>query len=127
MLTNVGMIRFADRARRELLATGATGRRRSPETLDNLTRREAQIAQLAAGGLSNPEIATRLFVSPRTAEHHLVKVFTKLGIGSRVQLRSALAAQEDTAATVTRTSRHPGAAASHGGTTRPLSADAFHG
>lgn len=67
-------IRFADRARRELLATGATVRRRSPETLDDLTAREAQIARLAADGLSNPEIGTRLFVSPRTAEYHLAKV-----------------------------------------------------
>ena len=93
MLAGMGMIRFPDRARLELLATGATVRRRSPETLDNLTVREAQIARLAADGLSNPEIGTRLFVSPRTAEYHLAKVFTKLGIGSRVELRSALTAE----------------------------------
>ena len=97
MLTSMGMIRFADRARRELLATGATVRRRSPETLDTLTPRETQIARLAADGLSNPEIGTRLFVSPRTAEYHLAKVFTKLSIGSRVELRTALAAQADPA------------------------------
>jgi DNA-binding NarL/FixJ family response regulator len=97
----MGMIRFAERARRELVSTGATVRRRSPETLDDLTAREAQIARLAADGLSNPEIATRLFVSPRTAEYHLAKVFTKLGIGSRVELRSALTAQGDPAASHT--------------------------
>jgi DNA-binding CsgD family transcriptional regulator len=101
MFTSMGMIRFAERARRELVSTGATVRRRSPETLDDLTAREAQIARLAADGLSNPEIATRLFVSPRTAEYHLAKVFTKLGIGSRVELRSALTAQGDLAASHT--------------------------
>ncbi len=97
MLTSMGMIRFAERAQRELLATGTTVRRRRPETLDALTAREAQIAQMAAAGLSNPEIGTRLFVSPRTAEYHLAKVFSKLGIGSRVELRSALAAEGDAA------------------------------
>ena len=98
MLTSMGMIRFAERARLELLATGATVRRRSPETLDALTAREAQIARLAADGLSNPEIGTRLFVSPRTAEYHLAKVFSKLSIGSRVELRRALAVEENAAA-----------------------------
>ena len=97
MLAGMGMIRFAERAHRELLATGGTIRRRSPETLDALTAREAQIARLAADGLSNPEIGIRLFVSPRTAEYHLAKVFTKLGIGSRIELTGALAAELDAA------------------------------
>ena len=98
MLGGMGMVRFAERAQRELLATGGTIRRRSPETLDALTVREAQIARLAADGLSNPEIGIRLFVSPRTAEYHLAKVFSKLGIGSRVELQRALAATAAAAA-----------------------------
>lgn len=99
MLAGMGMIRFAERAQRELMATGVTVRRRSPDTLDALTAREAQIGRLAADGLSNPEIGIRLFVSPRTAEYHLAKVYTKLGIGSRVELHGALAADANTAAT----------------------------
>ena len=85
---------FAERARRELLATGETARRRSVDTRDVLTPQEAQIARLARDGLSNPEIGARLFLSPRTVEWHLHKVFTKLGIRSRWELSSALPSSE---------------------------------
>ena len=81
---------FAGRARRELLATGETVRKRTVETAVELTPQEAQIARLARDGLSNPEISTQLFLSPRTVEWHLHKVFTKLGISSRIQLHRAL-------------------------------------
>ena len=81
---------FAERARRELLATGETVRKRTVETLDDLTPQELQIAQRAAGGQTNPEIGAQLFLSPRTVEWHLRKVFGKLGISSRRELRSAL-------------------------------------
>jgi DNA-binding CsgD family transcriptional regulator len=80
---------FAKRARRELLATGETVRRLTNATRDALTPQEAQIARLARDGLSNPEIGTQLFISPRTVEYHLRKVFTKLDIRSRKQLRYA--------------------------------------
>ena len=90
----VGMAGFAERARRELVATGATVRKRSLETRDDLTAQEAQIARLAADGQSNPEIAAQLFISPRTVEWHLNKVFVKLGIRSRKGLRSALPRSE---------------------------------
>jgi DNA-binding NarL/FixJ family response regulator len=81
---------FAERARRELQATGEKVRKRTEETRDELTAQERQIAQLARDGLSNPEIGARLFLSPRTVEYHLSKVFTKLGIRSRGQLANAL-------------------------------------
>jgi DNA-binding CsgD family transcriptional regulator len=81
---------FAERARRELLATGETVRRHTSETRDVLTQQEAQIARLAAEGQTNPEIGAQLFISPRTVEYHLRKVFTKLGLGSRKELRAAL-------------------------------------
>jgi DNA-binding NarL/FixJ family response regulator len=87
----IGMEAFAERARVELLATGATVRKRSMETVDELTPQERQIAGLARDGLSNPEIGARLFLSPRTVEWHLRKVFGKLGIGSRRELAGALA------------------------------------
>ncbi len=90
MLAEIGMEAFAERARRELLATGETVRKRSPETRDDLTAQEEQIARLARDGLSNPEIGSQLFISPRTVEWHLRKVFTKLGITSRRELRAAL-------------------------------------
>ena len=90
MLTDVGMEAFAERARRELLATGETVRKRSVETLDDLTPQEAQIGRMAADGFTNPEIGAQLFLSPRTVEWHLRKVFGKLGISSRRQLRTAL-------------------------------------
>jgi ATP/maltotriose-dependent transcriptional regulator MalT len=90
MLDTMGIEAFAERARRELLATGETIRKRSVETRDELTAREAQIVRLARDGLSNPEIGTRLFISPRTVEYHLHKIFGKLGISSRKQLRRTL-------------------------------------
>ena len=92
MLTQIGMDAFAERARRELEATGATVRNRRPETRDELTAQEAQIAQLARDGHTNPAIASQLFLSPRTVEWHLRKVFAKLGIKSRRELESALRA-----------------------------------
>jgi len=90
MFTAIGMEAFAERARHELLATGETVRTRSAGPRDQLTPQEAQIARLARAGLSNPEIATQLFLSPRTVEYHLAKVFAKLDITSRRQLRQAL-------------------------------------
>jgi DNA-binding CsgD family transcriptional regulator len=91
LLSTMGIDAFADRAERELRATGATARRRRVETSGDLTPQEAQIARLAAEGLSNPEIAARLFLSPRTVEYHLRKVFTKLRISSRRELGVVLA------------------------------------
>jgi ATP/maltotriose-dependent transcriptional regulator MalT len=90
MLATMGIEGFADRARRELLATGETVRKRTVETRGDLTAQEAQIARLARDGLSNPEIGTRLFISPRTVQYHLRKVFLKLGIRSRTQLDRVL-------------------------------------
>jgi DNA-binding CsgD family transcriptional regulator len=98
MLEAMGMEGFAARAWRELRATGETARRRAVAAGDGeLTAQEAQIARLARDGLSNPEIATRLFLSPRTVHYHLGKVFTKLDITSRRQLRRILPATADTA------------------------------
>jgi DNA-binding CsgD family transcriptional regulator len=90
MLVSMGVEAFADRARRELLATGETARKRTVETRDELTAQEAQIARLAREGLSNPEIGTRLFISPRTVKYHLRKVFIKLDITSRNDLDRVL-------------------------------------
>jgi DNA-binding CsgD family transcriptional regulator len=90
LLTAIGMEAFAERARVELLATGEKVRKRTIETRDDLTAQERQIAQLARDGLSNPEIGARLFLSPRTVEWHLRKVFAKLAIRSRRELASAL-------------------------------------
>jgi DNA-binding CsgD family transcriptional regulator len=90
MFVAIGMEAFAERARRELKATGEKVRKRSPETSDQLTPQEEQIARLARDGFSNPEIGAQLFISARTVEWHLRKVFTKLGISSRRQLRNAL-------------------------------------
>jgi len=90
MLEGMGMAAFAERARRELWATGETARKRSVPDPGKLTAQEAQIAKLAQGGLTNPEIGTRLFISARTVEYHLSKVFSKLGITSRAQLDHAL-------------------------------------
>jgi len=86
MFSRAGAEAFAERTRRELLATGETARRRSSETLGILTAQEAQIARLAQEGLSNPEIGAQLFISPRTVQYHLHKVFQKLEITSRNQL-----------------------------------------
>jgi DNA-binding CsgD family transcriptional regulator len=90
MLDAMGMAGFAERARKELAATGETARKRTIETASELTAQEAQIARLARNGHSNPEISTQLFISPRTVEWHLRMVFTKLGISSRGELRAAL-------------------------------------
>jgi DNA-binding CsgD family transcriptional regulator len=86
----IGMEAFAERARGELQATGEKVRKRTVETRDELTPQERQIARLARDGLSNPEIGARLFLSPRTVEWHLHKVFSKLGIRSRRELAKAL-------------------------------------
>jgi DNA-binding CsgD family transcriptional regulator len=90
MLADMGAEAFAERARRELQATGETVRKRTVETLDELTPQEVQVARLAADGHTNPEIGAQLFLSPRTVEWHLTKMFGKLGISSRKQLGSAL-------------------------------------
>jgi DNA-binding CsgD family transcriptional regulator len=90
MLAGMGIEAFTSRTSRELLATGERARRRVDETRDHLTAQEAQVARLARDGLSNPEIGARLFISPRTVEYHLHKVFTKLGISSRNQLDRVL-------------------------------------
>ena len=90
MLAGIGMEAFAERARRALMATGEKVRKPNATKRDELTPQEEQIARLARDGLSNPEIGATLFLSPRTVDWHLRKVFTKLGIGSRRQLRTAL-------------------------------------
>jgi DNA-binding CsgD family transcriptional regulator len=94
----IGAEGFAARATRELLATGATARKRAGVATDELTAREAQIARLAGDGLSNPEIGHRLFISPRTVEYHLAKVFQKLDIRSRAQLETAAVPDDGPAA-----------------------------
>ena len=98
MLDAMGVGAFAERARRELLATGETARKRTVETSGQLTAQEAQVARLARDGLSNPQISARMFISTRTVRYHLTKVFTKLGITSRSQLDRALPGDPDTAA-----------------------------
>jgi DNA-binding CsgD family transcriptional regulator len=96
MLDAMAIGAFAERARRELLATGETARKRTADTSDALTAQEAQVARLARDGLSNPEIGARLFISARTVQYHLRKVFTKLGISSRSQLHLVLPSDADT-------------------------------
>ena len=102
MLEEMGMAAFAERARRELAATGETARKRTAPAArtagasEALTAQEAQVARLARDGLSNPEIGARLFISARTAQYHLSKVFAKLGISSRSQLDRVLPADPDT-------------------------------
>jgi DNA-binding CsgD family transcriptional regulator len=91
MLAGMGVAAFAERARRELRATGETAHKRTLTTADaELTAQEAQIARLARDGLSNPEIGARLFISAHTVQYHLRKVFAKLGITSRSQLDRVL-------------------------------------
>jgi ATP/maltotriose-dependent transcriptional regulator MalT len=90
MFATIGMEAFAERARRELSATGEKVPKRSVETQGRLTQQEGQIARLARNGLSNPEIGAQLFISGRTVEWHLRNAFGKLGISSRKQLRMAL-------------------------------------
>jgi len=89
----MGTEAFARRAAGELRATGETARRRKVETGAELTPQEAQVARLARDGLKNPEIGTRLFLSARTVEYHLHKVFAKLGISSRSQLEHVLSSE----------------------------------
>jgi ATP/maltotriose-dependent transcriptional regulator MalT len=86
----IGMDGFAERARRELIATGETVRKRTVEIVTTLTAQEALIARLARDGRTNPEIGAQLFLSGRTVEWHLRKIFTKLGISSRRDLHAAL-------------------------------------
>ncbi|TFV85819.1 helix-turn-helix transcriptional regulator [Blastococcus sp. CT_GayMR16] len=86
----MGVEAFADQARRELLATGETVRRRSVEAAGELTAQEGHMARLAAEGLTNPEIGAQLYLSSRTVESHLRKVFAKVGVSTRRQLRRAL-------------------------------------
>jgi DNA-binding CsgD family transcriptional regulator/tetratricopeptide (TPR) repeat protein len=90
MFVAMGADGFAERAARELNATGETARKRTAETSIRLTAQEAQVARLARDGLSNFEIGTRLYISPRTVQYHLSKVFTKLDITTRVQLARVL-------------------------------------
>ncbi|MDT4984583.1 MAG: hypothetical protein QOF95_2073, partial [Pseudonocardiales bacterium] len=91
MFASMGADGFAERAARELRATGERVRKRTTDPPSQLTARETQIAQLAGDGLSNPEIAAQLFMSRRTVEYHLHKVFNKLAISSRNQLHLVLA------------------------------------
>ena len=94
MLAAMGMEAFAGRAQVELAATGEKARNRTAETRDDLTPQELQIARMAQEGLSNPEIGARLFLSPRTVEYHLRKVFSKLGIRSRLELARVMPSTE---------------------------------
>jgi DNA-binding CsgD family transcriptional regulator len=96
LFTAMGIEAFAERTRRELLATGETVRKRTVETASELTAQEAHIARLAVDGRTNVEIGTQLFLSTRTVEWHLGKVYNKLGVGSRRELRRALASIEPT-------------------------------
>ena len=91
LFTTMGIEAFAERTRRELLATGDTVRKRTVETASELTAQEASIARLAVDGRTNVEIGAQLFLSTRTVEWHLGKVYNKLGVGSRRELRRALA------------------------------------
>ena len=95
MFTAMGADGFAERAARELLATGERVRKRTAHASARLTARETQISRLAGDGLSNAEIAAQLFMSPRTVEYHLHKVFTKFGISSRNQLHGVLASRRN--------------------------------
>ena len=91
MLASMGADGFAERAARELRATGERVRNRTTDPPAQLTARETQIGRLAGDGLSNRQIAAQLFISPHTVEYHLHKIFAKLSIASRNQLPSALA------------------------------------
>jgi DNA-binding CsgD family transcriptional regulator len=93
MFVTMGAEAFAERAARELRATGENARKRTADTRGQLTAQETQIARLAADGYSNPEIGAQLFISPRTVEYHLHKVFTKLAIASRTELALVLPSQ----------------------------------
>jgi ATP/maltotriose-dependent transcriptional regulator MalT len=93
LFTAIGAEAFAERARRELLATGEKVRRREVDTYNQLTPQEEHIVRLARDGRTNPEIGAELFISTRTVEWHLRKVFAKLGITSRRELRGAVPAR----------------------------------
>ena len=88
---DLGVLPWGERAREELRASGETSRKRAPNARDQLTPGELQIAQMAAGGLTNREIGQRLYLSHRTVSSHLYRIFPKLGITSRSQLHLALA------------------------------------
>ena len=90
MLTSMGAGGFAARAARELRAVGQRARGRAPDSLDELTPQDLQVAQLVASGVTNKEVASELFLSVRTIDAHLRSVFRKLGISSRRQLRELL-------------------------------------
>jgi DNA-binding CsgD family transcriptional regulator len=105
MLDAMGMAAFAERARRELMATGEAVRRRTLEAPSTLTAQEALIARLAREGRTNPEIGAQLFISARTVEWHLRKIFAKLGISSRRELREALPAPNNPTRTPRRRDR----------------------
>jgi DNA-binding CsgD family transcriptional regulator len=90
LFSEMGIPGFAERVRRELAATGETARKRTDDTRGDLTAQESQIALLASEGLTNPEIGARLFLSPRTIEWHLRRIYPKLGVGSRKELRAVL-------------------------------------
>ena len=87
----VGAVLWAERARNELRASGARARRRTPDTRDDLTPQERRVAALVAEGLTNREVAARLFLSPKTIETHLGNVYRKLGVRSRTQLARVVA------------------------------------
>ena len=111
----MGAVAFAERAHRELLATGEKVRRRAVGGPGHLTPQEARTASLARDGLSNPAIGARMFVSPRTVEYHLHKVFAKLGITSRAELHLVLPA----AAVPSPRGSEPGARARTGAAVHP--------
>jgi DNA-binding CsgD family transcriptional regulator len=114
MLGRIGADAFAERARGELLATGETVRKRTIQSPEVLTAQEALVARLAAQGRTNPEIGAQLFISSRTAEYHLRKVFTKLGISSRRSLRDALGLETGSLVGVTGPAREVTAARRRG-------------
>ena len=95
MFSEIGMEAFAERAQRELVAAGAKLRKRPVDPREDLTAQEEQIARLARAGLTNTQIGAQLFLSPRTVEWHLHKVYRKLGVGSRNGLKEALPLQEE--------------------------------